>query len=157
VSSSSAFKWILSAVLLLSIAWKISVPSENQTDWTDSVVKVLERNHFDVVVTKQMVNYVPLIQASKASCHLQIARIAPDGVDQDLVRHLTMGTDRLFIVFRGRMYTQQPIFWIRISYLWLARLREIRLTKHIPPVIAVITNSSCDVERLPWDEFGETY
>jgi hypothetical protein len=154
VSSSSAFKWILTAVLLLSIAWKISVPSEAQSDWTDSVVKFLERNHFDVVVSKQMVNYVPIIQASTASCRLQIARIASDGVDQDLVRHLTMGTDRLFIVFRGRIYTEQPISWIRISRLWLARLRELRLIKHMPPVIAVIANSSCDVERLPWDEFG---
>jgi hypothetical protein len=154
VISSSAFKWILTAVLLLSIAWKISVPSETQSNWTESVVKFLERNHFDVVVTKQMVNYVPIIQASTDSCRLQIARIASDGVDQDLVRHLTMGTDRLFIVFRGRIYTDQPIFWIRISYLWLARLRELRLIKHMPPVIAVVANSSCDVERLPWDEFG---
>jgi hypothetical protein len=154
VSSSSAFKLILTAVLLLSIAWKISVPSEAQSDWTDSVVKFLERNHFDVVVTKQMVNYVPIIQASSASCRLQIARIASDGVDQDLVRHFTMGTDRLFIVFRGRIYAEQPISWIRISYLWLARLRELGLIKHMPPVIAVIANSSCDVERLPWDEFG---
>jgi hypothetical protein len=154
VSSSSAFKSILTAVLLLSVAWKISVPSDAQSDWTDSVVKFLERNHFDVVVTKQMINYVPIIQASSVSCRLKVARIAPDGVDQDLVRHLTMDTDRLFIIFRGRLYSQQPIFRIRISYLWLARLRELRLTKHLPPVMAVIANSSCDVERLPWDEFG---
>jgi hypothetical protein len=154
VSSSSAFKWILTAVLLLSIAWKFSIPFEAQSNWTDGVVKFLERNHFDVVVTKQMVNYVPIIQASTASCRLQIARIASDGVDQDLVRHLTRGTDRLFIFFRGRMYAEQPIFWIRISYLWLARLRELRLIKHLPPVVAVIANSSCDVGRLPWGEIG---
>jgi hypothetical protein len=154
VSSSSAFRWILTAVLLLSVALKISVPSDAQSDWTASVVKLFERNHFDVVVTKQMVNYVPIIQASTASCRLQIARIAPDGVDQDLVRHLTRGTDRLFIFFRGRMYAEQPIIWIRISYLWLARLRELRLIKHLPPVIAIIANSSCDVGRLPWGEIG---
>jgi hypothetical protein len=154
VSSSSAYKWILIVVLLLSIGWKVSVPSDPQYEWTESVGKFLERNHFDVVVTKQMVNYVPIVQASSASCHLQIARIASDGVDQDLVRHLTTGTDRLFIVFRGRLYSQQPIFWIRMSYLWLARLRELRIIKHLPPVIAVIANSSCDVERLPWGEFG---
>jgi hypothetical protein len=154
VSSSGAFKWILSAVLLLSIVWKINVPSDAQSDWTDSVVKFFERNNFDVIVTKQMVNYVPIVQASTASCSLQLARIASDGVDQDLVRHLTRGTDRLFIIFRGRMYVEQPIFWIRVSYLWLARLRELGLIKHLPPVMAVIANSSCDVGRLPWDEFG---
>jgi hypothetical protein len=154
VSSSSAFKLILTAVLLLSVAWKISVPSDAQSDWTDSVTKFLERNHFDVVMTEKIVNNIPIVQASTGSCRLQIARIAPDGVDQNLVRHLTIGTDRLFIVFRGRMYTEQPIFWIRITYLWLARLRELGLIKHMPPVIAVIANSSCDVERLPWDEFS---
>jgi hypothetical protein len=154
VSSSSAFKWILTAILLMSIAWKISIPSDAQSDWTDSVVKFLERNHFDAVVTEQIVNYVPIVQGSTATCRLKIARIASDGVDQDLVRHLTMDTDRLFIIFRGRVYAQQPIFWIRASYLWLARLRELRLTKHLPPVIAVIANSSCDVGRLPWGEIG---
>jgi hypothetical protein len=30
------------------------------------------------------------------------------------------------------------------------------LTKHITPVIAVAANSSCDAERLPWDELRET-
>jgi hypothetical protein len=152
VSSSSAFKSIMVAALLLSVALKISVSSNAQSDWTDNVVRLLERNNFNVVVTKQKVNYVPIIQASMGSCRLQVARIAANGVDQDIVRHLTKSTDRLFIFFRGRMYAEQPIFWIRISYLWLARLRELRLIEHLPAVIAIIADSSCDVDRIAWGQ-----
>jgi hypothetical protein len=97
---------------------------------------------------------VPIVQGSRGSCRLRIARIASDGVDQDLVRHLTMDSDRLFIFFRGRMYAEQPIIWIRLSYLWLARLRELRLTKHLPPVIAVMASSSCDIGQIAWGEIG---
>jgi hypothetical protein len=157
VSSSSAFKSIMIVALLLSIALKVSVSSDAQSDWTNNVVRLLERNNFDVTVTKQIVNYVPIIQASMDSCHLQVARIAPNGIDQDIVRHLAKGTDRLYIFFRGRMYTEQPIFWIRISYLWLARLRELRLIEHLPAVIAIIADSSCDVDRIPWGQVGFAY
>ena len=155
MSSSSAFKWSIVFIILLSIAWKIAIPPDNPDDLKDDLIEFFEHYHFNVVVTEQMVNYVPIIQANTASCHLQIGKLTPDGSNRDLIRHLATGTDRLFIVFRGRVYAQQPIFWTVLNYLWSRFLRELGLVRHITPVIAVATNSSCDAERLPWDELGD--
>ena len=154
MSSSGVLKWSIAFILLLSIAWKIAIPPDNQNDLKDGLVEFFERNHFNIVVTEQVVNYTPIIQANTASCHLQIARLTPDGSNRDLIRHLTMGAERLFIVFRGRVYTQQPILWTVLNYFSSRFLRELGLIRHITPVIAVAANSSCDVERLPWGSFA---
>ena len=155
MSSSNAFKVLLTVALVAGIAWKIAVATEHQTDWRNGLVEFFERNHFNVVVTEQQGTNVPIIQANTASCRLQIAKLAPDGSDQTVVRDLFIGTDRLFFVFRGRVYAQQPIFWTQIDYLWSERLRELGFIKQIAPVIAVATNASCNAERLPWVELRE--
>jgi hypothetical protein len=142
-------------VLLLSIAWKIAIPSVNPNARTDGLVKFFERNKFDVAVTERKIDGVPIIRANTASCRLQITNLRPDGSDRDLIRHLAMGTDRLFVVFRGRVYTEQPILWTVLDDLWSKRLRELGLIKRITPVLAVAANSSCNVERLPWDELRD--
>src|SRR5262249_41886978 len=67
-------------------------------------------------------------------------------------RHLAAGADRSFVVFRGTVYIQQPIPLTVFHYLWSRFLRELGLTRHITPVIAVAANSSCNAEQLPWTE-----
>ena len=143
-------------MLLLSIAWKIAIPSDNEKDPKDPLLDFLKRNHFDVSATGQILNNTPIIQAKTASCRLQIARLAPDGSDRDLFRHFATGTDRAFVVFRGKVYVQQPIFWTVLDNLWSKNLRELGLSARVTPVIAVAANSSCDAERLPWDELSES-
>jgi hypothetical protein len=155
VSSSNTFKVLLAAALVAGVAWKIAVATERPIDWRNGLVEFLERNHFNVVVTEQRTD-IPIIQANTSSCRLQIAKLAPDGSDQGLIRDLFMSTDRLFFVFRGHVYTQQPIFWTQVDYLWSERLRELGLIKQIIPVIAVATNASCKAEQLPWVELRQT-
>jgi hypothetical protein len=155
VSCSSAFKSLLSVVVLLSIAWKIAITSDRQRGLNDGLVEFLTRNHFDVFVADQ--SGVPLIQAKTASCSLQIARLAPDGSNRDLIRDLAGSTDRFFVVFRGQTYAQQPILWTVLSDIWSRHLREFGIVRHITPVFAVAANSSCDAERLPWNELREAF
>ena len=150
MSSSSALKWSILIIFLMSVTWKIAILPDNQNDLNDDLVEFFERNHFNVVVTRQL--DLPIIQANKASCRLQIARLSPDGSNQDFIRSLAMGTDRLFVIFRGRVYTQQPIFWTALNHLWSSFLRHFGLIGHMTAIIAVAANSSCDVERLPWQE-----
>jgi hypothetical protein len=150
VNSSVAFRWSIAVVLLLTIGWKIAIQPDDQTDLKDDLIKFLERNYFNVVVTDEIVN-TPIIRATTASCHLQIARLAPDGSNRDLIRHLAADTDRSFIVFRGTVYTRQPIFWTVLHHGWSRILRELGLIRHTTPVIAVAVNSSCTAE-LPWGE-----
>lgn len=155
MNSSSAFRWFLAGALLLTIGWKIAIQPDDQNYLTEEIIKFLERNHFGVVVTNEAVNYMPMIRATTATCHLQIARLTPDGSNRDLIRHLAAGTDRSFIVFRGTVYAQQPVLWTVLHYLWSRFLRELGLIEHITPVISVALNSSCNAEQLPWGELQD--
>ena len=152
MNSSGAFRCFVAGVLLLSIGWKIAIQPDDQNYLTKDIVKFLERNHFSVVVTDAAVNYMPIIEATTATCHLQIAKLTPDGSNRDLIRHFAAGADRTFIVFRGTVHAQQPIFRTVLNYLWSRFLRELGLIEHITPVISVAVNSSCNAEQLPWDE-----
>lgn len=154
MSSSNLFKCFLAVVFLLSVGLKIAMaPSINNEDLKDDdLVDFLERNYFDIAVNVQKVNLVSIIHANTASCQLRIARLAVDGSNWDLVKHLAAGADRLFVVFRGRLYTQPPILLTVIDTLWSVFLRKLGLRKHIAPIIAVAASSSCDAERLPWGE-----
>ena len=89
MNSSGAFRWSIAGVLLLTIGWKIAIQPDNPNYLKDDLIKFLERNHFNVVVTDETVNYTPIIRATTASCHLQIARLTPDGSNRDLIRHLS--------------------------------------------------------------------
>ena len=62
MSCSSAFKWFLTVVLLLSIAWKITILSDHQSDPNDRLVDFFDRKHFDVAVTEE--GGVQIIQAN---------------------------------------------------------------------------------------------
>ena len=139
-------------MLLVAIGWKVAIPSDSQSDLQDNLVRFLERNHFDVSVTNEIVNYTPIILATTASCQLHLARLTPDGSNRNLIRHFAAGADRSFIVFRGAVYARQPIFWTVMDYLWSRFLRELGLIRHISPVISVAENLSCNAERLPWGE-----
>ena len=152
MNSSGAFRWIIAFVCLLTIGWKIAIQPDDPNYLKDDLVKFFERNHFNVVVTDEMVNDTPIIRATTTSCNLQVARLTPDGSNRDLIRHLVAGTDQSFVVFRGTVYTQQPILLTVLDYLWSRFLRELGLVRHITPVLAVAVNSSCNAEQLPWGE-----
>jgi hypothetical protein len=155
MSFSHVFKLSIGIILLLSIAWKIAIRPENADDLEKSLVRFFKGHHFNVVVSEQIVNHTPIIQVDAISCHLQIASLTPDGSNLDLIQALVGDGDRLFVVFRGRVYTQQPILWTVLSYLGSRSLRELGFIGHISPVIAVKANSSCDAEGLPWSELGD--
>jgi hypothetical protein len=154
VNFSSALRWSVTLLVPLTLAWKIAIPPYNPDNLTEELVEFFDRNGFNVVVTDQLVNYVPIIRATTDSCRLIIARLTPDGSNRDLIRSLTGDTDRQFVVFRGGVYTQQPILWTVVHYLWSRFLRELGLIRDITPVIAVGANSSCDTDRLPWGELA---
>jgi hypothetical protein len=151
VSSSSLFNYFLAIVFLLSVAWKIAIPAINDSDLNDGLVEFLKRNNFDIAATEQRAG-VTIIQANTASCRLRIAVLRANGSDRDLVQHLAGDADRLFVVFRGQMYSQQPVLLTLTNTLWSMCLRKLGLIKYIAPVIAVAANLSCDAERLPWGE-----
>jgi hypothetical protein len=139
-------------VLLTSISWKIAISSENGDITKDNLVDFFQRNHFEVSATDQIVHDLPVLRAKMNSCTLQIVRLTPNGSDRDLFRHLAVGADRAFVVFRGKVYAQQPIWWTVLDDVWSRHLRELGMSNRVTAVIAIAANSSCKAERLPWDE-----
>jgi hypothetical protein len=154
VNFSRTLRWSVALLVPLTLAWKIAIPPDNPDDLKEELVEFFERNGFNVAVTDEMVNYVPIIHATADSCRLLIARLTPDGSNRDLIRSVIGDTDRQFVVFRGSIYAQQPILWTVVHYLSSRFLRELGLIRDITPVIAVGANSSCDTDRLPWGELA---
>ena len=159
MNSSSAFRSFITGALVLSIGWKIATQPDDQTHLTENIIKFLERNHFSVVVADESASYIymPMIRATTATCNLQIAKLTPDGSNRDLIRHLALGMDRSFIVFRGKVYATQPVLWTVLNYLWSRFLRELGLIEHITPVLSVALNSSCNAEQLPWGDLQHVH
>jgi hypothetical protein len=72
-----------------------------------------------------------------------------------MISELATSTDRIFIVFRGNVYTEQPTWLTLVTHLWSRFLREMGFVRNTTPVIAVVATAPCDAERVPWDELNE--
>jgi len=155
VNSSSIFRWILAIALVLSVAWKIVIRSGTDNGAKEQLIVFLKRNHFDVAPTEQITSDISVIRAQTGSCALKIVQLAPNGSNRDLFRSLAAGADQAFVIFHGKVYARQPILWTVLDDFWTRHLRELGVTVHRTPVIAVTANSSCDVERIPWNELQE--
>ncbi len=156
VNFSRALRWCVALLIPLTLAWKIAIPyyPYHPIDPSEALIEFFQRNGFNVVVTVASGSHEPIIHATTDSCRLVIARLAPNGSNRELIRWLAGDTDRQFVVFRGDLYSQQPIISASIDYLWSRFLRELGLIRDIRPVIAVGANSACDTDRLPWGELA---
>jgi hypothetical protein len=93
---------------------------------------------------------MPIVQATSGLCRVLVAKVEPDGSNQDQVRDLATATDHVFIVFRGGVYTQQPVLLTMIESLWSRSLHKLGLMRRMSPVIGAVASASCDIEQLPW-------
>jgi hypothetical protein len=74
------------------------------------------------------------------------------GWDRDLIRRYAEGEDRIFVVFRGRIYADQPTFLTVFDALSSRFRRELGFGVSPNPVLAVVARMNCDAERLPWQQ-----
>ena len=54
-------------MLLVAVGWKIAIQPDDPNYLKEDLVKFLERNHFSVVVTDEMVNSTPIIRATASA------------------------------------------------------------------------------------------
>jgi hypothetical protein len=152
VSCSAALKWFVALLLPLTLACKVSVVAhDDPNELASEIIQFLSHQAFDVVLTE--LDSMPVVQATSDSCRILIAQVEPDGSSQDLVRGLATTGDRVFIIFRGRVYAQQPVLLTVTNTLWSRSLRKLGLMRRITPVIAAVANASCNIEELPWKTF----
>jgi hypothetical protein len=159
VSCSRALKWFVLLLLPLTLGWKLAVRPGDSGVLTEKeaqlkVAEFLVRQHFTVAVSEQMDEGRPTISATTGMCRMLIAKSPAIGSDRDVIRRYATAADRVFVVFRGRVYAEQPT-WLTVSdFLWSRFQRELGFNAQASPVLAVIATTSCDAERLPWVELG---
>jgi hypothetical protein len=158
VSYSPALKW---SVLLLLIAltlgfkwvWWFGRQGEpNNKEAQFRVAEFLIGQHFSVFVSKEATEGAPTIRATTPVCNMLVIDSPVLGWDRDMVRRTATAADRVFVVFRGRVYAEQPTRLIAFDFLWARLLRGLGLRVDATPLLTVIATTSCDAERLPWDQ-----
>ena len=154
MNCSTALKWFLILALPLTLGLKLIVRPDrsvaSETDVQQKVAEFFRRQHFTVALSEGQ----QLIRASAGPCRILVANSDPIAWDADVIRGNATAADRVFVVFRGRTYTDQPT-WLTVPYfLWLRLQRELGLPTQAAPLLAVIATDSCGAERLPWSELS---
>jgi hypothetical protein len=161
VSFLPAARWLVLLVLLLlaTLGWKLSVRpadlaeiQEQEKAAQHRIADFLVRHNFVVAASERMHEGRPTIRASAGECRLLIARSPALAWDRDVIRRQATASDRVFIVFRGRVYAEQPTWLTVTDKLWSRVRRELGFGGQETPVFAVIATASCNAERLPWDQ-----
>ena len=148
---SPALKWFLVLLLPLTLGWKLAVKPVDPSKIRTAVVEFLTQHDFNVLVSKGTLVDIHIVEANSGPCRLLVGNISPYGVDTELVQHLGTATDRRFFVFRGTVYSEQPVLLTIVNHLRFRFLHDLGLVSAIPSVLAVV--SSCDAtEQLPWNE-----
>ena len=160
VKSSRALKYLVLLVFLsLTLGWKViarATPDEQPTDRNIQVrvAEFLIRQHFSVSMMERAEEGKPAITASSGSCRMLVIRSPALGWDRDLVRRYADAEDQVFVVFRGRIYSDQPTFRTVRRRTLVAVPEGTGLYNAWPsPVLAVVARTGCEADRLPWDKF----
>jgi hypothetical protein len=157
----AVLKWFVLLLLPLTVGWKLAVrpadPGELgriEKDAQRKVADFLFRQHFAIAVTDKMEEGHPAVRATAGFCRILVAKSSAMGSDRDLIRRYVTAEDRVFVVFRGGIYAEQPT-WLTVSdSLWSRFRRELGFKIEASPVLAVIATRNCEAERLPWNELG---
>jgi hypothetical protein len=160
VKSSPALKWFVLLLLPITLGFKLAVHAGAELGGVNDkqvqlkVADFLSRQHFNVVSFEDFVEGRPMIRATAGVCRMLVAKSPAIGWDRDVLRQLVTPGDRMFVVYRGKVYADQPT-WLTVSeFLWARLRREIGFNAQAAPVLAVIAAENCGAERLSWDELG---
>lgn len=158
MKSSRALKYlVLFAVLSLSLGWKVIAratsaerPSERHIQ--GQVADFLARQHFNVATLDSVEQGKPSVVANSGPCRMLVIRSPAVGWDRDLIRRYAEAGDQIFVVFRGRIYSDQPTLQTVSDALWSRFLRELGFKAWPSPVFAIVATTSCEADRLPWEK-----
>jgi hypothetical protein len=160
VSCSPAFKWLVLLMLPITLSLKLAArPRVDLHELNDKQVQLrvaefLFRQHFTVISSEAIAEGRPIIQATAGACRMVVAKSPAIGSDHDVIRHLATSEDRIFVVYRGKVYADQPTWLTVFDFLWDRFRRELGLSAQAAPVLAIIARPNCGAEQLSWNEFG---
>jgi len=162
VNCSPVLKWsLLGLALTFTLGSKLVVRPDlrapGEKDVQQTVAEFLGRQHFTVALPDRTGEGQYMIRASAGPCRILIANSDPIAWDSDAIRRSATAADRVFVVFRGRTYEDQPT-WLTVPYfLWSRLQRELGLPAQTAPSLSVIATAGCGAEQLPWSELSRIY
>ena len=71
-----------------------------------------------------------------------------------VVRRQASAGDEVFVLYRGKIYDEQPTLRTVSDFLWGRVLRELGISSAERAVYAIISPKSCNATVLPWDELA---
>jgi hypothetical protein len=148
VRLSPALKWLIAIFLPLSLAWKLTVDSNDPLQ--GDVIAFLTRQGFHAVAAEGA-NFREIL-AVNSSCRMRVMIAFNDGADRDRIRSLVTADERLFFIHQGQVYQEQPILMTAWAQLWMRPLRKMGLIGRRASVLAVAGQRQCEADRLPWDQ-----
>jgi hypothetical protein len=153
VNFSPAFKWCVALLLPLTLVLKLADTPDDPNELKDEIIAFASRNKFEVTVLNDTVaiDRMPLIRATTGQCSLVFAKASAYGWSTHLIRDVA-GSNPMVVLFRGKLYPEQPVLKTLLTHIWSRMLRIIGLVRQPTPVIAVIAAGPCEIERLPWTE-----
>ena len=158
VSSLRGLKWaLLLVVLAVSLGWKLGVRPGNPPD-TDGralqmqVAEFLRQQRLIVSTADRFEEGQPSVRAGAGPCRLLVIRSPAIGWDRDLIRRHAEPGDDVFVVYRGRIFQEQPTFRTVLDFLWARLLRELGLNAHSVPILAIIASKDCQAAEMPWND-----
>ena len=158
MNCSRVLKWFLILALPLTLGLKLVVRPDlsmaSETDVQQKVAEFFRRQHFAVALADRTGGGQYMLRASAGPCRILVAKSDPVAWDSAAIRRNATDGDRVFVVFRGRTYEDQPT-WLTVPYfLWSRLERELGMRAQAAPLLSVIATESCDAERLPWSELS---
>jgi hypothetical protein len=148
VRRPNLLEYSLAAALALTLAVKFatgptvsSVALEVEENFR--LVAILEANGFIVEPYLADMN-PPMVPAHKPGCRVLAGRASPLGWHRGVLASLVQSDERLFFVFGGQTYNEQPVLRSILAY-HVARIRAyFGLPGTDEPVIAVIAEPGCN-------------
>jgi hypothetical protein len=150
VNFSPTLKWLVSILLPLTLAWKLTVKADNNDRLEDDAIAFVTRQGFDVTATED--GHFYKLMAVNSSCRMRMMIASGNGADRDMLRALLAADETLIFVYQGRVYQEHLFFLTVLSELWTRALRKIGLTYRHESVLAVMAQRQCNAGRLPWSE-----
>lgn len=138
----------------MTFTWKLVAEHPAPHEMQGHIVQFLMSHGFDVT-EQTLVEGVPIMRATKGDCSMIVAEASPDGSTRDVMRHVATTIDQHFVVFRDKIYDEQPT-WLTVTEDWWSRyLRKVGISRQpeVPPIM-VAANRSCVAEQLPWAELS---
>ena len=160
VRFSLGFKWLILLLLPITLAWKLAVRTTHpegsaEKEFQLQVADFLVRQHFQVARSGQAAEGQPSIEATSGLCRMRVTKSPPVGWDRDLIRRFATPTDRVFVVFGGKVYAEQPTWLTAADFLWARLRRELGMRGEPSPVLGIVASAACDAEKLPWQDLDD--